>query len=837
VKSFGDLLGVASVSQGGTGATNIPDAKRNLLLHEVATTGNFRDLNNIPYIISQMSNVGGAVPIISGIINGVATVRTLTGSDQTIAVGLGTGGSTIDLCVGSIPVGKLTGVLEPENGGTGLGSSQMATASPGNVLTVTPNHRWAPQAFFPGHIIADGHTVMAQRSILRFKGSFLELTDDGGATVVHINDYDPGHVVDYSISMEDFISNKATINGGELSLSISYRLLLQTRDHGGHYIECGIRLFPGPNSHIEITGEPFDGHVLLYDGWESRSERFAAIPFAAGQFSNGVCVISRTGFNFDAERAIVQCLFNQGGYYEYVHVGLVLTADGDVKIHSGVAFNGVLVIVGDPSDTDNYATTSFFASDFDGNGLILAPGDFPFPLIRPLISIQKSSGEWINASVRVQNRGNIYIHAEPFTGSISVLQGIRVLVPKQLQIVDPANDVMPYEPQLRFAGRAEITDSPQTGQTIVNIEDQPLPISMAGDLIVGVRPGEGEALAIGAQNQVLMVDDGFPAWKDVGNAAFVDVDVPGGAVLLDEGGQIPSAYLPLGSMSYKGTFGSASSTTGGDLPLTPEDGDIYDCIAEEDYASAVAGIIFHPAQQAIYVLDLGWVARPMAGSDPTKANADASNISDDDAAAWQDRLNTPSLARRDASNLTADNATAWKDRLDIASLAQRDASNISDANATTWKERLDTASLARRDASNLAAADQVNWASALGLGTKADTNAANLSSQNVSAWQTKLGVNVDTGGEYETVAFGTVYAPETYDRMVIIARTPAGHASQTISIGDSGSTVNQIIARTSAITDRAVAFFSCAKVPAGKYFRADWDGNYYNEDYNFMIRM
>ncbi|MDR1457036.1 MAG: hypothetical protein LBI34_03230 [Puniceicoccales bacterium] len=116
-------------------------------------------------------------------------------------------------------------------------------------------------------------------------------------------------------------------------------------------------------------------------------------------------------------------------------------------------------------------------------------------------------------------------------------------------------------------------------------------------------------------------------------------------------------------MSYRGTFGTESSTTGGDLPSNPNDGDLYDCAAAEDYASAVAGITFSPAQQAIFVSDTGWTARPMAGSDPAKADLTGGNLLPPDVASWQNILAINGKAALDASNLSSSDVSAWQAKL------------------------------------------------------------------------------------------------------------------------------------------------------------------------------
>ncbi|MDR0727871.1 MAG: hypothetical protein LBF26_03175 [Puniceicoccales bacterium] len=202
----------------------------------------------------------------------------------------------------------------------------------------------------------------------------------------------------------------------------------------------------------------------------------------------------------------------------------------------------------------------------------------------------------------------------------------------------------------------------------------------------------------------------------------------------------------------------------------------------------MAQITFHPAQQAIYVASTGWVVRPYNDNgDPTKADVDA-------------------------SNLTSSEVDSWKNRLGFSQLALVDGSNLSSGNVASWQNTL--------------AIDQ-----------KANVDASNLSAQDIAEWQTALGVTPGAGGDYVTISWNTVYGPEAYDRMVIVARRPSGWGSQTIFIGDTSDAVTTIIARTSMATDRNVGLFCSAKVPGGKYFKIATDGSSYGADYNFMVRM
>ena len=76
--------------------------------------------------------------------------------------------------------------------------------------------------------------------------------------------------------------------------------------------------------------------------------------------------------------------------------------------------------------------------------------------------------------------------------------------------------------------------------------------------------------------------------------------VVNGIAELDGNGLVPADQLPISVMDFKGTFGSAGSTTGGDLPSTGlSAGDVY--ISDEDgFASTEAGQTFDLGDWALY---------------------------------------------------------------------------------------------------------------------------------------------------------------------------------------------------------------------------------------------
>ncbi len=65
-----------------------------------------------------------------------------------------------------------------------------------------------------------------------------------------------------------------------------------------------------------------------------------------------------------------------------------------------------------------------------------------------------------------------------------------------------------------------------------------------------------------------------------------------GVANLGADGKIPTSLFPFDPWDDKGTFGTAGSTTGGDLPTTADDKDVYTCISIPDYNSVVAGEVY-----------------------------------------------------------------------------------------------------------------------------------------------------------------------------------------------------------------------------------------------------
>ena len=223
-----------------------------------------------------------------------------------------------------------------------------------------------------------------------------------------------------------------------------------------------------------------------------------------------------------------------------------------------------------------------------------------------------------------------------------------------------------------FSGTVQIMGGYESGSSgMLN------PFRAIGDLVYCSSSEKTPTrLPIGSEQQILSVDSGLPQWVTAGDACWVGTNVAGGAVLLDNSLMIPSQYLPYNTLTFKGTFGTLSSTTGGDLPTTGVlDGDIYVCVNEEGYTSAVAGITFDYGQWAVYD-GTGWqaVAVPVASG---KANVDASNLSDADVTSWREKLSIGGgLAGEVYSSLS--NNTVYQAQTDVLVMASGDMANSND---------------------------------------------------------------------------------------------------------------------------------------------------------------
>jgi hypothetical protein len=165
------------------------------------------------------------------------------------------------------------------------------------------------------------------------------------------------------------------------------------------------------------------------------------------------------------------------------------------------------------------------------------------------------------------------------------------------------------------------------------------PMTSVGDVIFSDSDeGVPARLPIGTEGQVLSVSSaGIPHYESLGEAARLETNEPNGVLKLDDAGLIPEDRLPISPVTFKGSFGSSVSTTGGDLPASASTGDEYFCDTD-GYESAVAGTTFTLGQFAIHSEDQ-WVAVPVRSlSDPSKANVDGSNLDPTAIEDWRDGL-------------------------------------------------------------------------------------------------------------------------------------------------------------------------------------------------------
>jgi len=119
-----------------------------------------------------------------------------------------------------------------------------------------------------------------------------------------------------------------------------------------------------------------------------------------------------------------------------------------------------------------------------------------------------------------------------------------------------------------------------------------------------------------------------------GSLAYADIEktanknVAGGYAPLDGSGLLPASNLPTGTKVYKGTFGSAGSTTGGDLPSGVQRvGDFYRC-DEDDYTSVVAGLTFNIGDTALYTTGGVWVKNDNADAVTSVNNKEGAVVVD-----------------------------------------------------------------------------------------------------------------------------------------------------------------------------------------------------------------
>jgi hypothetical protein len=468
VQSFADLSGVAALSQGGTGANNAIDARKNLGLAKVAETGNFSDLSNRPYIISHIVSSGSGVSLVGTMINGIAAILSLT-TDGTIGIREAYGHDSIELSIAAVPVGKISGVLPPSHGGTGLGQEQLTAADAGTVLTLNVNRTFDLQSVpKSGHQIWDETTPLPQRSRLRFVGDGVQGSDDAAtdSTVVTFagSGGTAGRYFAHLFFASEFDGNTLTVQQAAIPFPISDPLLA-IRDGDGNYVEAGIAVQNG--SQIQITASPFDGKLLVCEPGGSGFGFFSTIPFAENDFSNNRLVIGQEKIPFELVDPMVAVVDSEGIYVNCAisietHVALTITAKpfsgklllfrGDLQQVYGrhkilgpngdeisdrlrLEFTGdgvqsvanssgktVVTISGGGGSGGKLATVDFSAEDFTGTTLVISAQVIPFSYGTPIVQVTNTLGQYGVAAVTVDpDTRDIVVEGEPFAGRLILM--------------------------------------------------------------------------------------------------------------------------------------------------------------------------------------------------------------------------------------------------------------------------------------------------------------------------------------------------------------------------------------------------------------------------------
>jgi hypothetical protein len=470
VHSFSDLSGIVSVSQGGTGANNAAEARQNLGLQLVASTGSFTDLTNRPQIISNIVSTGTGVSLVGTTINGIAAFLSLV-SDGTLKIRRIIGESAVELSVKFVPVGLLTGILSPDKGGTGLDSYALAAAAAGTVLTVTANHTFEllPPPVDRGHEILCGQFPLPQRRRLRFEGRGLEGVDEpsSSTTVISINETGtPGRYFIYTFSSDEFIGNTLTVDQAAIPFPIADPLLF-VRDGLGNYVETGISTVNG--SFIKLTAKPFGGKLIICEPGGGGFGLFHTRPFTAEEFSGNSLVILQDELPFALVDPMVATVDASGTYVNCAvavqnHTSLTITAkpfSGKVLLFRGDLIQvygrhriiapsgkilpdrlrlqftgpGVQSVTDDPaggktvvnlsgggSGGGKLAAVDFTVDAFTGTTLTISPQMIPFSYETPIVQVTDLLGKYGIAAVTVDpDTRDIIVEGEPFDGRIILM--------------------------------------------------------------------------------------------------------------------------------------------------------------------------------------------------------------------------------------------------------------------------------------------------------------------------------------------------------------------------------------------------------------------------------
>lgn len=185
-----------------------------------------------------------------------------------------------------------------------------------------------------------------------------------------------------------------------------------------------------------------------------------------------------------------------------------------------------------------------------------------------IVTVRDASGHDVRCDISVSEYGTVVIYSEqPFSGTVYIYGGY----------------------QSSHSGLSNV-------------------LTAKGDIVYSSdNSGTPARLPIGHQNDVLMVDSsGALAYGKLGGAARAEFDQIGGVPLINGNGVIDAKFLPYNTLVVKGSFGSATSTAGGDLPMSDVlDGSVYICDINK-YHSSVANYTFSAGQWAIYSVS-GWL--------------------------------------------------------------------------------------------------------------------------------------------------------------------------------------------------------------------------------------
>ncbi|MDR3117599.1 MAG: hypothetical protein LBT98_03445 [Puniceicoccales bacterium] len=469
VKTFADIWGILPIVQGGTGANNAGEARKNLGLLAVAHTANFYDLNNIPPIVHHISNTGTGTGVFAWTINGIASLLSLT-SDGTVAISKVQNGNAIELAVSSVPMDRLSGILPPHSGGTGLGTNDLAIADAGTVPTLTANRTFTLQTPSTGHEIFFRSSLLPQRRRLRFEGDGVTLADDsaGNATVVSLSGSDGtiGRYFAHRFFSSEFQNDVLIVPQSAIPFPIVDPLLF-VRDDFGNYVETGTSVLNG--SHVQIIAQPFDGKLLICEPGGNGFGLFASIPFSENDFSDDRLEISQDAVPFDLVDPLVEVLDDGGAYVNcaiavanYISLtlrakpfsGKVLLFRGDLEQvfgrHKILAPNGdvlpdrlslqftgpgvqsvtdnrsdgktVVTISGGGGSGGKLATVEFTEDDFNGTQLVLPAVLIPFSYVTPIVQVTNVAGQYGIAAVTVDpDTLDIVVEGEPFAGKIILM--------------------------------------------------------------------------------------------------------------------------------------------------------------------------------------------------------------------------------------------------------------------------------------------------------------------------------------------------------------------------------------------------------------------------------